>query len=84
MPPRKHRHWVRNTQPIKIAPGRAVVMLIGGPRDGWAYYADDLDRLVVAAQHSGRTFPYRPDDEMMVHPGTTDTVVGVWKWYRAG
>lgn len=81
MPPRR-RDWSseRNTkEPVKLP--KPAVMFIGGPRDQWCYWADEVDRMATRAQAMGETFDYRPTGDLMVHPGSpTNQTVGVWKY----
>ena len=66
-------------RPFKVT-GRAVVLL-GGPRDGWAYWPANMER-VNADLHAARAAgAYRPAGYAAVHPGSKPAALcDVWAW----
>lgn len=56
-------------------------LMEGGPRDGWAYHLDQLERMVRIEEYFGRTFPYRPTDRTVIHPRTNGkTTSAIWEY----
>lgn len=59
---------------------RESSMLIGGPRDRWAYWTDELDAS-VGKQHA-RTDGYRRTDEFVDNDKAPTKTSRVWRWTR--
>lgn len=67
--------------PPKAPPwgARPLIVLRGGARDGWWYFADDFATQIRAAERSGITAPpYAPTTEQVAHP-TYDCTGTVWR-----
>lgn len=60
---------------------KPAVLLEGGPRDGWAYFEDEIERLVTIERYCGRELGYRPTERFAVHPRTGGRIQSrVWEY----
>lgn len=51
---------------------------VGGPRDGWGYWQQDLVNEQEATEATGNTMHYRPTRE--TRNGPQGQTVRVWRW----
>jgi hypothetical protein len=76
------------TESEKIA-GRPLVVLRGGRRDGWWYFAKDIDQQKRACESiAGRQFDYEPSmangrPVMIKHPTIENESGQVWTYREA-
>lgn len=55
---------------------KPAVLLQGGPRDGWAYFADEIENVV-----RWNRLPYVETEEFVVHPRTGGKIYSrVWRY----
>lgn len=80
MPPRR----TRTAFPGKVPNwgDRAAILLVGGPHDGYGFFADEYQRTQEAARRMGRDVPdlhYAPTGAHIPHP-QFDAMVQEWAW----
>ncbi len=64
---------------------RPAVLLEGGPRDGWAYFEDEIEDLVRIEAYCGRRFDYQRTSRFTVHPRTNGAARSrVWSYIAPG
>jgi hypothetical protein len=62
--------------------GKAV-LCEGGPRDGWAYFLDDIEEMVRIWGRNGKVFNYRPTKRTVIHPRTRGKITSViWEYVK--
>lgn len=52
---------------------RKLVVLEGGPRDGWWYFADSVEMRATSAERMGTRWPYKPTGRTRLHPDYSAT-----------
>lgn len=55
------------------------MLLVGGPRDGWCYYEEDIEQRTRADVAMGRPVEYEQTGEYLPHP-SMDVACRVWQW----
>lgn len=55
------------------------MLLVGGPRDGWCYYTEDIEEQETATERMGKKLDYERSDDFLVHP-VNGVSCRVWRW----